>query len=249
MKVRRYLTIILLFFIIISFPVLRKLTAASPEVTLTRAFGDSGAAFVSSEITFTGSSKNKLKTETEMKDFSAKIAGILDAFNDDKPEKVDNESFEGFEFHGFSGKEFNFTLSTLKSKMAAELGKSYVTLHIVNNSPALDLQGIRTRVMGALSGYGIRPRVNTLITGSYAGKLDTGEMNGIGAAIFKRAGARKVNGIRENSLVSVSAFSKSIDNWVEVDGKKINLNFAVRYNSYEGKTYIWLATPLITTEY
>jgi len=34
-----------------------------------------------------------------------------------------------------------------------------------------------------------------------------------------------------------------------VNGKKVNMNLAIRYNSYEDRTYIWLATPVITVEY
>lgn len=81
------------------------------------------------------------------------------------------------------------------------------------------------------------------------GKLNDNELETVCERIFKSAGADKVEGMRDGGLVSVSAFSPVIDEAVRVNGKRINLNVAVRYNSYEGKTYIWLATPVITTEY
>lgn len=74
-------------------------------------------------------------------------------------------------------------------------------------------------------------------------------MNRISRLILDGAKAKKVNGMSEKNLISVSAYSPLIDNNIEIEGRKINMNLALRYNAFEDKTYIWLATPVITIEY
>jgi len=61
--------------------------------------------------------------------------------------------------------------------------------------------------------------------------------------------AKKVEGITEENLISISAYSPRVKSSILVNEKRVNINLAMRYNSYEDKTYIWLATPVITTEY
>ena len=97
--------------------------------------------------------------------------------------------------------------------------------------------------------YGLVPEINYCITGYFEGKLDTKDLNDVCGKAFRAAGAEKVEGIKEDNLISLTAYSPDISNYVRVDGSRVNLNIALRYNSYEKRTYIWLATPLIAIEY
>ena len=36
---------------------------------------------------------------------------------------------------------------------------------------------------------------------------------------------------------------------VQILGKNYNINIAMRYNSEEDKTYLWIGTPIISLEY
>lgn len=245
----RFLIIISLIFILITLTVIEQFTGSSPESTLVRAFANSGAEIVSSEITFTGSCIDKLKTSAEIETFYIGISEIMGANKPIKPEKVNDENFEGIELNNTNGMQCNYTLKMLKSKLKSDLDRYYVTLYVVDSSTTLRLTDIKSRVIGIFNEFNIKPGINTCLTGRYPGKLKSNEINKICTGIFKRTAAWKVNGIREDNLVSVSAYSRIMGDSVVVDGKNVNLNFAARYNSYEDKTYIWLATPLITTEY
>jgi hypothetical protein len=59
----------------------------------------------------------------------------------------------------------------------------------------------------------------------------------------------EVEGIRDGSLISLSAYSPLLKDSIKVRGKRVNINLAARYSAFEDKTYIWLASPVITTEY
>lgn len=127
--------------------------------------------------------------------------------------------------------------------------EDWVTVSLTNTSQTQELEETAARLELLLKNYSESTSVNICITGSMEGTLDDSEVDEICGKILESAGASKIEGLQENDLVSVSAFSPLIGNTVKVNGKRINLNVAVRYNSYEGKTYIWLASPVITTEY
>ena len=249
MKKQRFLIIIPLIFIFILLALIRQSSGISPESALLKALADSGAEIISSEITFTGSGINKLETADDIKNFYIGISEAMGANKPIKPENIDNENFEGIELSNANGKYRNYTLKVLRSKTGSDFGRYYVTLYIVDSSLTPGLPDIRSRITGILNEFGIKAGINTCLTGRYPGRLENSEMNEICKGIFKRTAARKVDGIRENNLISISAYSKYIRESVVVNGKDVNLNFAARYNSYEDRTYIWLATPLITMEY
>lgn len=139
--------------------------------------------------------------------------------------------------------------SVFCEKLGLSIRDSWVTVSLTNTSQKQELEETAANLEALLKKYSGSTSVNISITGSLEGTLDNSEVDSICAKILESAGASKVEGLQENDLVSISAFSPSIGNTVRVNGKRINLNVAVRYNSYEGKTYIWLASPVITTEY
>jgi hypothetical protein len=115
-----------------------------------------------------------------------------------------------------------------------------------NREKAGEIEGVIKKICRK---YGLVPEINYCITGYFEGKLDTKGLNDVCRKAFRAAGAEKVEGIKDDNLISLTAYSPGISNYVRVDGSRVNLNIALRYNSYEKRTYIWLATPLIAIEY
>lgn len=74
-------------------------------------------------------------------------------------------------------------------------------------------------------------------------------MNEIANHLLKKAAARDVKTLREGGLISMTAYSPLLEGGIEFGRARVNLNLGIRYNSYEDRTYLWLATPVITTEY
>ena len=132
---------------------------------------------------------------------------------------------------------------------SGEESNSYISVDIINEQKQADLNDTAQLLEDKFRSFGLNPKVNTCITGYFDGKLDYVEMNKVSNRILKDVKAKKINGISENNLISVSAYSPFIDNNIEIMGKETNINLAIRYNAYEDKTYIWVATPVITIEY
>lgn len=138
-------------------------------------------------------------------------------------------------------------LNSAQGGMPDEYRDLFVSLTDTSQKP--ELSASVKQLASIMESYNIDPDINICMTGSIAGRLNEMELEAVCEGIIESAHADKVEGMQEGGLVSVSAFSPVIDDSVRVNGKRINLNIAIRYNSYEGRTYIWLATPVITTEY
>lgn len=84
---------------------------------------------------------------------------------------------------------------------------------------------------------------------TFQGRIETDEYERIQEYVFRKLGGRITEGIRNDSLLSVSGYSPRLGKSLETDNGPINLNIAFRYNSFEDMTYMWLGTPVIAAEY
>lgn len=140
-------------------------------------------------------------------------------------------------------------ISMLRDMQTNDREDYYLSISLVDVSPHPELSKSIAGIKYVLDYYNVAHEANISITGSLDGQMEEREVEKLCGRVFDSINASKVEGINDDGLISVSAFSPAIKNAVRVNGKQVNVNLASRYNSYEGKTYIWLATPVITTEY
>jgi hypothetical protein len=126
---------------------------------------------------------------------------------------------------------------------------SYVSANIMIDKPNANYSEIRAKLAKAFVENNLKPCLNSCITGSLEGKVASKKLNTIFTKAFNQIGAVKVDAVKDYNLISVSAYCPSIKDYIRIKEARVNINLAIRYNSYEKKTYIWLATPIITKEY
>jgi hypothetical protein len=93
------------------------------------------------------------------------------------------------------------------------------------------------------------PHVSTTFTGSFPGELENMEKEQICVEMFRRLDGEITQTMKENGLISTAGYSPLLKDHIKADRERINLNIALRYSPYWDKTYIWIGTPVITTEY
>jgi len=92
-------------------------------------------------------------------------------------------------------------------------------------------------------------RVTSCIIGRYEDEVPDKDKDEIIASVLDSVEATEVERTIYDGMVSVSAYTPRIGRHIEMGRNKINMNIAMRYNSYEDKTYIWLGSPIISVEY
>lgn len=222
-----------------------------PEVTLKKSFDSSGAKIINSEIYFWGRLDGKNRNMDNLKLLTSNISKCLGMSGNNQPSSdlENNDLTRSVEIRGVIGSGKIAVIKIQLNKGIEDLNESFLSVSVNEDLTNSGLEDVRKKVCKILKKNNITPKITSCMTGSFEGRLGKDSMNDISKRILKEVRATNIEGIRDGNLISVSAYSPFIRESVNVNKSKINLNLAIRYNSFEDKTYIWLATPIITTEY
>lgn len=217
--------------------------------TLQDAFFSTGAKFVNSEVYVWSDISEQNHSPENLLNLADQLVIDLSVMKNDAFSKqtADNNSIDKTEIRGCCADGKSVCITTQLSNNNEQ--RSNISINVINEMIQHDISDIASLLEEKFRKYRLKPKVNTCIIGCFDGKLDNEEMIRISKIILENAKAKKINGISDNNLISISAYSPRIDNSIEIQGKRMNMNIALRYNAYEDKTYIWLATPVITIEY
>lgn len=91
--------------------------------------------------------------------------------------------------------------------------------------------------------------LSTVITGWYSGIITAKGMKNIANKTLALAEAKIVEGIGDKNLLSISAYTPQIENKIRINDHEININVALRANTVDKRTYIYLGSPIIAREY
>ena len=222
----------------------------SAAETVMKAFEMTGAEATASEIYIRGRSENPgFNEEMSLSLLVEIVSGIGSGTGGAVPVfcPIDTDFAIGHEVNYIIDENKKIHMTVLDQKGPETGNTLLISLYDISSEP--ELQKCYEAVTEVLDKYSIDHEINITVTGFVKGKLDDDET----ADIFDRAmgstGASRVEGINDNGLVSISAFSPYISGAVRTGGKRVNLSMAARYSSFEDRTYIWVASPVITTEY
>ena len=96
---------------------------------------------------------------------------------------------------------------------------------------------------------GHSPQISTCLIGWLDGKLMDGECRETLTRAFMVIDAMIIDQLDAGNFSSYTGFTPNVSDWLQVGDKKINLNIAIRYSQYDNRTYVTIASPIITQEY
>lgn len=92
-------------------------------------------------------------------------------------------------------------------------------------------------------------KIFTCISGNSSDKLNFG-LYQQAERLLRDFSADKIEELKEETFISISAYTKAWNKSIQSNGKKMNLQVAIRdQGRLGGKTTITIGTPIITTEY
>lgn len=141
-------------------------------------------------------------------------------------------------------------LRLLLQHMEQEDGKAVhllVTITREGDAPALSSLACR---LPALLGMETREdNLSLCLTGHLDGKMDTGAMEALARKVAQEIGGEGLQCVSDGRMVSVTGYTPDLGDYLRAENLRINLNLALRYDDYLGKTVLWAGTPLITRSY
>lgn len=127
--------------------------------------------------------------------------------------------------------------------------ESYVLVNMSGDARSTHSQVVRNLLEGFFSTVGAKPTITLTLSGSLEGELDPGRMRSICADILRYLGAREVEGLCQEGLISISGYAPALGGEVISGNRPVNIQVGLRYNSYKGRTYVWIGTPILNIEY
>ncbi|MDF2988915.1 MAG: hypothetical protein K0R50_4425 [Eubacterium sp.] len=217
------------------------------KISISDAFKSSGAKMVINELYFFVRANDDFK---KLDDLTAVCEDVLKTLevSDYSKNSTSTDTLIKSDLSGSTkdGVKISAMASIVGNKTGN--GDKYITIdatETVNGSALL----LRDKIEDVFSKYELKAVVNSCITGTYEGNLQDSQLENICRKILDDSDAKKVDSLRQENIISVSAFSPMIEDKLSIDGKNVNLSLAIRYNKIENKTYLWVATPVVNTEY
>lgn len=186
-----------------------------------------------------------------IKQLEAEMTGIVRRINPDKiiVEKCvesDNKLNKIILYGSKDNKTYNIAIESIKQENA---GETYIVFDVSMDESYKDLISERQNIVKALEVDESSINFSSCIIGTYEGRLAEAEADKKSGTALQSINAKKVEGIENEELRSISAFSSNVKGYVMSDDERVNIQLAIRYSSYDDKTYIWIGTPLIPMGY
>ena len=105
-------------------------------------------------------------------------------------------------------------------------------------------------VDNALKNVGVTPEMDACLEGYLDDKIVGVHAKNVVNTAFEAIGAQPVEGLYTQLETSVSGYTNYYNtNYIQTDGKSMNVQFAVHADDYNHRTNVLVGTPIITTTY
>jgi len=222
---------------------------------LVKAFGCSGAAIVETNVNAYASATDVFLDKDEVVGMVKSLAEGMD-LDYEQAERVENFSLDYNQLSVIGKNKEGYSVVIIVHSMdftGIEDGpggfESNIVVDVALGGDMEELPHTERKVKDLVEGYMEGARTNCCIVGSYAERVPQDDIEAIIGSILQSAGASEVERAVYDGFVSISAYTPDIGRYVEMGENRVNLNVAMRYNSFEGRTYIWLGSPVISLEY
>ncbi len=222
---------------------------------LVQAFNSSGAAIVETNINSYAASTDMFLDQEEVTETVKSLALQMGVdFQDSEKVENFNHDYNQLSIIG-KNKQGDSTVIIVHSMDFTDIEGSdggfetNIVVDVTLGGGIERLSDMQERVKAAVEEHIQGVRATLCIIGSYADNIPEDSMEGIINSVFQTVDALEVERAVYDGLISISAYTPRIGEYIEIGGNRINLNVAMRYNSFEGRTYIWLGSPVISLEY
>jgi len=126
----------------------------------------------------------------------------------------------------------------------------YLVVHLKGSRKTLpDIESMQDTVTAALNQAGLIPQFSTCIRGMYSDKMSVDQQEGKILSIFQALQAKERERLQDDSVLSISGYTRSWDSFISSNGHKLNLQVATHRDTESDGTWITVGTPIITAEY
>lgn len=218
------------------------------KTSLVAAFSVSNPSEISATVEVTARIPGQGMTEQEMEEILCEIAKDIRLTITEEPVYTETES-RGEYCYKKVAKAADTELRVIRISEEKEDGieeKNYVYAQITLKEamePVLTYKRILEASFAELSCEEISTTLQLI--GAYPGYLTLERRNEAAEKILKALGAEVVYEYRQEDLYTIYAYTASLENYITVEDKKINLHIAMSQDENRYRTILYLASPIL----
>lgn len=218
------------------------------EEALVKAFESTGAKVLESTISCWAKLNDRFMTKQQLEAEMDRIVKYVKLDNTTIIKNVENDdTLNKLVLYGTKdNKAYNLAVESAKQ---GENGETYVVFDVFVDKDYRGLASVRQEIIDALPLEEEAINFSSCIVGTYKGELSQKESDRKSELALQSIDAKRVEGIEDDTMKSISAFSSNVGGFVMSERSRVNVQLAMRYSTYDDKTYIWIGTPLIPMGY
>ena len=223
-------------------------SAYREEAALLRIIKSTGAQYKSTNVTGWVRVDEKAAGVYEPETLAGMVAAQLTVPEAGRQvERWENQFARGAKVAGLI--KGNRTVAVMGQVMEPQQGQTVSHIMVVLDGTASRKTGAyKSKISAALGGYG-ESRVALTCSATINNELNKDELLETAEKMMIQAGAAVQEKTVKDNLVSLTGFSPEFVKDITYAGKEINLNVALRCDPVEHVTYVYVASPVIFTEY
>jgi hypothetical protein len=130
-----------------------------------------------------------------------------------------------------------------------EIGRkpTYLTASVITQNRSLSLADLNKYLLLIIPEKEIHRSM--ILAGSLPGNSSPPVVNEVVQKLVSITGTQNVETLVNGQLVSITGYMPNVRTRLTLGEKLVNINIAFRYNSIENRTYLYVGSPIITTEY
>lgn len=213
------------------------------------AFQSSKAIFVETKLQGWAKINDLFSTGEELLSYGSQIEHILGLEDAVIREEASDQGFNSLKITGQISEKLTVeiifqSLTDTKSK-----DETYLIVNMVDFRGPGFLNLAKGKMRSAFQVFQQEPEINQLMIGFQEGKLSKKSYSNTINGIFSSVGGRISGEVEEENYFSITGYVPNIEEKLKVGQRDVNIQVAMAYDELENKTYIYIGSPLVYSDY
>ncbi|MDD4752577.1 MAG: YwmB family TATA-box binding protein [Desulfitobacteriaceae bacterium] len=221
----------------------------SVEHPMLAAFQASEAYFSDAKVQGWAEINHDFLSVAALNDLGNKVEEVLGKHSVLTRKEISDEGFNSLEISGRAESGGNVSVIFQSLTNEREENGTYLVVNISDTRGVGEILSIREKIMDIFTEFDRTPEINELLVGYVEGQLPAKDCRNKIKNIFQAAGGKLFGGIEESGYISKTGFVSNLPAVVEVNGKQVNMQVAASFNEIDCRTYIYIGSPLVCSDY
>ena len=221
--------------------------SSSVKPSLETAFEESGAEFLSLSAQCRAQIDSEFHDGKTLACYYEELRGILGDDDLLSFDEYDDEGYAGFSISGVT--EQGFQLNLVVQSLSGVEDETYIIVELADESSIRHLNDMRLYMEKIFGLVSANAEPFYMIEGSYDEIKSTREKKSIAKKIFRVFNGKIEERIKEDDYLSYSGYTDQFSYSLNSDNHPVNLQAALSDNEEEGRTHLYLGTPLVFSDF